>query len=84
MYPVAPNAATNDVGVPLGSGARVVCGFTLPSDRAPLFQIRRFTVVDQPGIGISWQPTELYANTLGSDTYVVGKSGLINIVPLAL
>lgn len=58
MFPVTANTSTNDIGVPLGTEARVLCtGVVIPN---PGTQIRRFHVVDQPGVGISWQPYNIY------------------------
>ena len=81
VYPVAANTSTNDVGVPLGSRARVLCSFQSPLQSGlDYLQVRRFTVVNQPGIGISWQPTEIYANTSTANVVVASKT-LVNIVP---
>ena len=75
MYPVAVNTSTNEVGVPLASDAKVVCMFTLPSSGT---QVRRFRVIDQPGVGISWQPYEIYST--GTEVWSVLTSTNVNIV----
>jgi hypothetical protein len=80
-YPVSANTLTNEVAVPLGSDAKVsISGVATSSYSNMRVQTRRFRVVDQPGIGLSWQPAEIYRNTGTSNTYVVGIS-LVNIVP---
>ena len=77
MYPVAANTVTNEVGVPLGAGAKVVCTFSLPQAGT---QIRRYKVVNQTGVGVTWQPVEVYSTaTLSAATSVV-TSGLVNII----
>jgi len=60
MFPITANTATNDIGVQLGSEARVLCYYSNPSSS---IEIRRFYVVNQPGIGISWQPYNIYTGT---------------------
>lgn len=56
LFPVT--ASSIDVGVPLGSEARVVCAHSMPTAGT---QVRRFKIVNQPAIGISWQPHNVYA-----------------------
>lgn len=90
IFPVVANTSTNEVGVPLGSCARVVVNFTLPSGRGGIdyMQFRRFTVVNNPVSGITWSPTEIYSNIDSGDTFnstnhnvlVTGKT-LVNIIP---
>lgn len=81
MFPVAANTLTNEVGVPLGSNAKVMCKFTDPT-RTPPYQFRRFKVVNQSGVGISWQPYEVYSNA--GVTAVSSITGYVNIVPLVV
>lgn len=84
MFPVSVNTATNEVGVPLGSNARVIVNF--PDASTPIgsntnrMQVRRFTVVNKAGVGVCWQPTEVYANTSTANTVVTGLT-LVNIMP---
>ena len=64
MFPLVANTSTNEVGVPIGTDAKVVCQFTSsgPSGISGQGQqVRRFRVVNQPGVGVSWQPYEIYA-----------------------
>lgn len=58
MFPSVANTATYDVGLALGTEARVHCSYTVP---VAGYQVRRYKVVDQPGIGISWQPYDIYS-----------------------
>lgn len=77
MYPVSANTVTNEVGVPVGAGVKVVCTFSLPQAG---IQIRRYQVVNQTGIGVSWQPVESYStSTLSSATSVV-TANLVNVI----
>lgn len=59
MFPSAANSDTSDVGVPFGSEARVICTYSLPTAGV---QVRRFKIVNQPSVGISWQPYNVYLN----------------------
>lgn len=81
MFPVVANTATSEVAVPMGSYATVFCYFSQPA-QIPPYHTRRFKVVNKTGVGISWQPYEIYPNT--STNYVAGVSvpGYINIAPL--
>lgn len=81
MFPVAANTLTNEVGVPLGTDAKVMCKFTDPTQTPP-YQFRRFKVVNQLGVGISWQPYEVYSNT--GVTAVSSITGYVNVVPLVI
>lgn len=58
MFPSVANTATYDIGLALGTEARVHCSYSVP---VAGYQVRRFKVVDQPGIGISWQPYDIYS-----------------------
>ena len=84
VYPVSVNTVTNEVGLPIGTNAKIsISGVpTSPSSNMAI-QIRRYHVVNQPGIGISWQPQEIYTNTSTANLYVVGASS-VNIVPWVL
>jgi hypothetical protein len=81
MFPVAASTATNEVGVPLGADAKVMCKFTDPV-QTPAYQFRRFKVVNRTGTGISWQPYEVYSNT--GITAVSSITGYVNIIPLVV
>jgi hypothetical protein len=81
MFPIAANTATNEVGVPLGADAKVMCKFSDPV-QTPAYQFRRFKVVNRTGTGISWQPYEVYSNT--GITAVSSITGYVNIVPLVV
>lgn len=59
MFPII--TTYEDTGLPLGTEARVLCTGAhyqrnINQIVDPGMQTRRFRVVDQPGIGISWQP----------------------------
>jgi hypothetical protein len=75
MFPVSINTSTYEVGVPLGSDAKVVCVFSLPSNGT---QVRRFRVINQPGVGVSWQPYEIYST--GTGVWSVLTSTNVNVV----
>lgn len=81
MFPIAANTTTNEVGVPLGSDAKVMCKFTDPV-QTPAYQFRRFKVVNRTGTGISWQPYEVYRNV--GITAVSSITGFVNVVPLVV
>jgi len=81
MFPVRANTATNEVGVPLGADAKVMCKFTDPV-QTPAYQFRRFKVVNRAGTGISWQPYEVYSNT--GVTAVSSITGYVNVIPLVV
>ena len=81
MYPVSANTSTYEVGVPLGTYAKVICEFSqsgLTGTSGGGTQIRRFKVVNDPTSGISWQPVNIY--TTGSYSYSVLTSNLVNMV----
>jgi hypothetical protein len=75
MFPVAANTATNEIGVPFGSEARVVCQFTVPSNGT---EVRRFKVKNDVLQGISWQPVEIYST--GTKYYSVVTTSTTNVV----
>jgi hypothetical protein len=75
MFPATVNTSTYEVGVPLGSDAKVVCVFSLPSAGT---QVRRFRVLNQPGVGVSWQPYEIYST--GTGVWSVLTSTNVNVV----
>jgi len=78
MYPVLPNTAHNEYGVPIGTEARVVCKYSTPSTG---MQIRRFKVVNQPGFGISWQPYEVYSTgTTIANSVAVVTNNPVNVM----
>jgi len=77
MYPVSANTVTNEVGVPLGAGVKVVCTFSLPQIGT---QIRRYQVINQTGVGVTWQPVEIYDPATLSSTTRVATSNLVNII----
>lgn len=62
LYPAVANTATNDLGLPLGTEAKVTCGYTVgaPSPAGGV-QFRRFRVVNDAVQGKSWQPYSIYA-----------------------
>lgn len=66
-FPVEANSVTDEVGVPLGAEARVLCGYTEPSPAG--YQIRRYNVVPVAPDGRRWQQNNVYQN------------GTSNIVP---
>jgi hypothetical protein len=76
LFPVAASTSTNETGVPFGSNARVLCHFSAPTLN-PTYHVRRFKIVNQPGVGISWQPYEVYANT--GTSWVGGGASYVNI-----
>jgi hypothetical protein len=84
MFPVAASTSTNEVGVPLGSNARVIVNFpdaaTPSGSNTNRMQVRRFTVVNKSGVGVCWQPTEIYVNTSTANTVVTGLAK-VNIMP---
>jgi len=80
MFPVFASTSTNDTGVPFGSNARVLCYFSQPALN-PQYHIRRFQVVNQPGVGISWQPYETYVNT--GTAWVGNGAAYVNISQLS-
>ena len=81
MFPVSASTSTYDVGVPLGSGARVICGFIDPVQSGNNYmQVRRFTVVNS-GSGPAWEPTEIYTNTDLPSTQRANGKTVVNIVP---
>lgn len=66
MFSVIAITATNDVGVPIGAEARVLCDYTLPSIG---YEVRRFRLVDQVIGGPTWQPYDIYpGNIAGHST----------------
>jgi hypothetical protein len=84
MFPIIANTLTNEVGLPLGSSARVTVNF--PDAATPSgyntnhMHVRRFSVVNKTGVGLCWQPTEIYDNTSTANTVVPGLT-LVNIMP---
>jgi len=83
MFPVVASTSTNEVGVPLGSEAKVLCYFANNRVYGPPYHVRRFKTVIKAPTGLSWQPYEIYSNT---GTYVITGialgAGKINIAPL--
>jgi hypothetical protein len=81
MYPVTASTSTNEVGVPLGSEARVICQFS-KSGSAGISgvgtQVRRFQIQNNALQGVSWQPVEIYST--GTKYYSVITTSTVNII----
>lgn len=72
MFPILADGSVGEVGVPIGSEARVLCQYANPAKGV---QVRKFKVVDQPGTGVSWQPYEVY--TYSTSTFGATKANVM-------
>jgi hypothetical protein len=74
MFPVTANTSTNDVGLVLGTEAKVVCAYTIGSATpAGGVQFRRFQVVNDAVQGKSWQPYSIYSAAWTAES--------VNVIP---
>jgi hypothetical protein len=81
MFPVVASTSTNEVGVPIGTDAKVVCQFTSSGPAGVSGQgqqVRRFRVLNQPGVGVSWQPYEIY--TVDAQVSNVVTASKVNVL----
>jgi len=81
MYPVSASTSTNEIGVPLGSEARVICSFSKSGSTGNSgvgTQVRRFQIQNNALQGVSWQPVEVYST--GTKYYSVITAAAVNVV----
>jgi len=81
MFPLTASTSTYDVGVPIGSEARVLCTYTRAMGRSNLgTQFRRFKATQITPTIANWTPYEVYsyrAAPYGTFT------NMVNVIPLS-